>query len=115
MSLGTCPTNNLECFKGEDFTPTFVVGADLSADITGWTTVMTIKDSDNTPTYTKTINGVVTDGPNRLFKVAIPSATTTGITVGVGLYDIWRTDAGFAWVLSQGSFTCKTERRIATP
>lgn len=115
MALGTCPTNNLECFKGEDFTPTFVVGADLAADITGWTLVMTVKDDDDNPTYTKTINATITDGPNRLFKVVIPAATTTGITVGVGKYDIWRTDVGSAWVLSQGDFNCKTERRVPTP
>lgn len=115
MPIGTTPTNNLQCYKGEDFTPTWVVGSDLAADISGWTIVMTIKDNDNAPTYTKTVNGVVTDGPNRLFKVAIPAATSTTITVGAGLYDVWRTDAGFAWVLSIGSFTCLTERRVATP
>lgn len=115
MALGTTPTNDLSTFKGEDFTPTWVVGSDLASDITGWTIVMTVKDTDVAPTFTKTINGVVTDGPNRLFKVAIPSATSTGITVGTNLYDVWRTDAGFSWTLSIGTYTQKTERKFFTP
>lgn len=115
MALGTVPTNALECFKGEDFTPTWVVGSDLTSDITGWTIVLTIKDSDNSPTFTSTTSGTVTDGPNRLFKVVLPAATTAAITVGAHLYDVWRTNSGFAWVLSIGSFTIKTERRVATP
>lgn len=115
MALGTVPTNNLEGFKGEDLLFTFVVGADLVSDITGWTLVMTIKNTDDAPTTTVTINCAVTDGPNRLFTVTIPAATMTALVVGAYLYDIWRTNAGFAWTLSVGAFTVKTERRVQTP
>ena len=115
MALGTVPDNPLSFYKGEDALPSFIVGSDLAADITGWTIVMTIKDTDNAPASTTTINGTVTDGPNRLFAVTIPAATLAALTVGAYLYDVWRTDVGFKWVLSVGSFTVKTERRVQTP
>lgn len=115
MPIGTTPTNDFSFYKGEDVTIPFIVESDLTNDITGWTVVMTIKDNDNAPTTTVTVNGAVTDGPNRLFQVVIPAATMAGIAVGNYLCDVWRTNAGFAWVLSTGAFVVKTERRVATP
>jgi len=115
MAIGTVPDNPLSYYKGEDVVVPFVVGSDLVADITGWTIVMTIKNTDDAPTTTVTINGAIVSGPSRTFSVTIPAATMTTLTVGTYLYDVWRTNAGFAWVLSVGTFQVKTERRVQTP
>jgi len=115
MALGTAGTNALEIFKGEDATHSFEVESSLTSDITGWTFVLTIKDNDNTPTFTTTVNGAVTDGPNRLFQVVMPAATTELIVVGVHKHDLWRTNLGFHWVMNAANYTVKTERRVQTP
>jgi len=59
MALGTVPTNNISALKGSDLTIPFVVGADLSADITGWTITFTYKSTDIAPALTITIAGAV--------------------------------------------------------
>lgn len=116
MALGTVPTNNISCLKGSDLTIPFIVGADLSSNITGWATTFTYKDNDDSPTLTITISGAVTDGPNRLFQVVVPAAThATILTTYTGKYDVWRTDVGFKWGLSVGAFIAVTERRVQTP
>jgi len=116
MALGTVPTNNISALKGSDLTIPFVVGADLSADITGWTITFTYKSTDIAPALTITIAGAVTDGPNRLFQVVVPAAThETILTTYAGNYDVWRTDVGFHWGLSIGTFLAATERRVQTP
>lgn len=116
MPVGTVPTNNITSKKGSDLTIPFVVGSDLIADITGWTIVFTYKNTDDSPALTISINATVTDGPNRLFQVVVPAAThETILTTYTGKYDVWRTNAGFHWCLSVGTFTAETERRVQTP
>lgn len=87
----------------------------LTNDISTWTLVMTIKDSDTSPTFTKTINAVVTSGTNREFNVPVTAAVSATIPVGTHKYDIWRTNAGSAWVLEDNAFTVKSERRVTPP
>jgi len=115
MPLGTAGSHNLECYVGEDVTHKFQVESSLASDISAWTLVLTIKDSDTAPTFTKTVNCSVTDGPNRLFQAVVPAATTATIPVGTHKHDVWRTDSGFAWVLNDGNYTSKTERRVTPP
>ena len=115
MALGTAGANDISFYKGEDVTIRWEVEATLASDITGWTLVMTLKDTDNAPTVTVTINGTVTDGPNRLFSTVISAAVSAAITVGAYKMDVWRTDAGYAWLLNDGNATCRTERRVQTP
>jgi hypothetical protein len=115
MPLGLTGKWPLEQYKGEDITHPFEVEASLTSDITGWTPVMTIKDKDLSPTFTTTINGVIIDGPNRLFDIVIPAITSEAMLVGVWIHDIWRMNAGFHWVLNDASYTVKTERRVQVP
>lgn len=115
MALGTASTWPLSIYKGEDVVHSFEVEDSLTSDITGWTFVLTIKDDDDNPTFTTTVNGTVIDGPNRLFNVVMPAATTELIVVGVHKHDIWRTNFGYHWVFNDATYTVKTERRVQTP
>lgn len=88
----------------------------LTNDITGKTYVMTIKDADVAATFTKTVNGVVSDGPHREFNVPVPAATAATIPVSAShKYDVWQTNAGSAWVFADGTYTQRSERRVTPP
>lgn len=115
MPLGVAGKFSLECYVGETVTHSFEVEASLTSSIVGWTFVMTIKDDDVAPTFTKTISGTIVDAANRLFEVVVPAATTSTIKVNVHKHDVWRTNAGFEWVLNDGNYTVKTERRVTPP
>ncbi len=107
---------DLECYKGEDFSPPFQVDSAWTADITGWSIVATVKTTDAEATPEETITCTVTDGPNRIFVIPFTAAITAALLVGTAyVYDVWRTDAGFHWVLALGNFKVKTERRVLVP
>lgn len=109
-------TVDLQCYKGEDFNPSFQVDAAWTTDITGWTIPCTIKTSDAEGAPELTVMGVVVDGPNRIFKIPFTATQMTTLLVGTAyVYDIWRTDAGFHWILALGKFSLLTERRVAVP
>ena len=88
----------------------------LTNDITGKTFVMTIKDSDTAPTFTKTITCTVTDGPHRELNALLLAAVSAVIPVSTShKWDLWQTNAGTAWVFGDGTYVQKTERRVAPP
>lgn len=102
--------NNLHCYKGEAFTPTFTMSP--VEDITGWTVVGTVKRHSSDAVALLTISGSITDASGGVFIVSFTAANTTTLGPGTFAYDVWRTNAGSEAVLSIGILEVMPEVRV---
>lgn len=99
---------NFSFYKGEDI----VVNVSIIpvVNITGWSLKFTMRKTlDILPILiTKTTGGggiTITNGPGGIFTITINDADTSSADVGQYLFDIQRTDAGGAQVLTIGNVT----------
>ena len=118
MALGTTTTMNLSIEKGSDFYVAIQVEASLctalsEADITGWTFLMTIRDTDTIgSTYNQTVAGTITDAANRKAQFFITDTVNEALIVGDYKHDMWRTNADKEFCLAKGNYVVTTNRRV---
>jgi hypothetical protein len=101
-------SSNLSFFRGEDITLDFHMQP--PEDITGWTISFEMAAglaSAGSPAVTKAAS--IVDGPRGIFRVALASADTSGLTVGRYIWDCRRTDAGNKATLADGYLDLKQE------
>ena len=118
MALGTTTTINLTIEKGSDFYVPIQVEASYctamsEADITGYTFVMTIRDTDTiASTYNQVINGTIVDAATRKAQFLITDTVNEALIVGNYLHDMWRTDANKEHCFGKGAYVVTTNRRV---
>jgi hypothetical protein len=118
MALGTTPTINLQIEKGADFyipmhVETSLPAAISESDISGWTFLMTIRDTDSlASTYNQTVTPTITSAPANTLQAFITDTVNEALIVGVYKHDIWRTNADKEFCLGKGNYEVLTNRRV---
>lgn len=81
-------------------------------DISGWTISFELKSQATDTTALLTIAASLTTPTLGLFTVTVSAAQTLTLLAGQYVYDVWRTDTGFADALALGSFAMKSSVRV---
>ena len=118
MTLGTTTALNLTIERGSDFYVPCHVEASLvtalgESDITGWTFLMTIRDTDVTAsTYNQSVNGTIVSAPANTLQFFITDTVNEALIVGSYKHDMWRVDADKELCLGKGDYVVTTNRRV---
>jgi hypothetical protein len=96
--------------RGEDVLLTVTMTP--TTDITGWTLTFTMKQYFGDAAALITKSGSITSAVGGIFTITINSADTATLDPGSYQYDIWRTNTGYATVLTQGILKLLPETRL---
>ncbi len=82
--------------------------------ISGWTFILTIRDTPESllTTIYSTTSITTVSSSSGIFTFAIPAATTAALTPGLYAYDIWRTNSGSLDRLAYGPLTIQPQVRL---